>query len=377
MAVDLGFETQDMFLATVRTSASTTTRETNLVLIDRIRDRLLNIPGVQAVSYVRMIPPFAWSREFIRTSGNNRPVVATVHVVGPDYFEVLGLSLTAGRAVTNDDRDRSNVVAVINQNLASTLWPAESAIGRTMTFGVAPSEAVFGRTTESAPIEIVGVAPNAFVAGFNPEQPDPRPHLIFVMPQSALAAGRRGDPGGPGEATYYIRHAHGVFEGVASAIGPALQEIDPNVAIAAMRTMDGQLEGVTLTARVIARLLAVFSVVSLLIAAIGQYAVIAFSMRRRVREFGVRIALGASARQVLTGVLGEGFALTAIGLVSGLLLSVGAATAARRALFGVTPTDARTYVGVLVLLGVVALIACCLPARAATRVDPVSALRQE
>jgi len=118
-------------------------------------------------------------------------------------------------------------------------------------------------------------------------------------------------------------------------------------------------------------------VISLLIAAIRQYAVIAFNMRRRVREFGVRIALGASARQVLSTVLGEGFALTAIGLSVGLLLSLGVALAARRVLFGVTPTDAPTYAAVLALLGCVALVACCLPARAATRVDPVQALRQE
>jgi ABC-type antimicrobial peptide transport system permease subunit len=141
--------------------------------------------------------------------------------------------------------------------------------------------------------------------------------------------------------------------------------------------MDDQLEGVTFTARILARLLLIFSVISLLIAAIGQYAVIAFNMRRRVREFGVRIALGASTRQVLASVLGEGFALTAIGLVAGLLLSLAVATAARGVLFGVTPTDARTYISVFALLACVALIACCVPARAATRVDPVQALRQE
>ena len=104
---------------------------------------------------------------------------------------------------------------------------------------------------------------------------------------------------------------------MASALGPVLREIDPRIAIASTRTMDAQLEGVTFTARIIARLLLIFSLISLLIAAIGQYAVIAFNMRRRVREFGVRIALGASARQVLSTVLGEGFALTAIGLACG------------------------------------------------------------
>ena len=120
-----------------------------------------------------------------------------------------------------------------------------------------------------------------------------------------------------------------------------------------------------------------FSLISLLIAAIGQYAVIAFNMRRRVREFGVRIALGASARQVLSSVLGEGFALTAIGLAVGLLLGLAVALTVRGALFGVTPTDAPTFAGVFLLLGAVALVACCLPALSAARVDPVQALRTD
>jgi ABC-type antimicrobial peptide transport system permease subunit len=141
--------------------------------------------------------------------------------------------------------------------------------------------------------------------------------------------------------------------------------------------MDEQLETATLSASMIARLLAIFSLVSLVIAAIGQYAVVAFNMRRRVREFGVRISLGASANQVLGGVLREGLFLTCVGLVCGLALSVAIAVAARSVLFNVTPTDPQTYAGVFAILAVVSLIACCLPARVASRVDPVRALRQE
>jgi ABC-type antimicrobial peptide transport system permease subunit len=144
-----------------------------------------------------------------------------------------------------------------------------------------------------------------------------------------------------------------------------------------MRTMDEQLDSLALSASMIASLLAIFSLVSLVIAAIGQYAVVAFNMRRRVREFGVRIALGASSRQVLTGVLREGLFLTCVGLACGLALSVVVAVAARSVLFNVTPTDPQTYAGVFAVLAVVSLVACCLPARVASRVDPVRALRQE
>jgi predicted permease len=370
MMVDVGFDSKNLLLLTVRTTSSATTRETNLVLLDRIRERLRSIPGVRQVSYVRTSP----STEMVRTAGAAESVRATAHTVGPDYFPTMGLSPTAGRTLSAADRDRPGAVAVINQNLADALWPGESPLGRTMTFRALDFRGMTG--VETARVEVVGVVPNAFVRGFNPERPDPRPNFVFIVEQRALAEGRR-DTAAPGEITFYLRHGDLALESVASALGPALGEVDPRVAIVSTRTMDAQLEGVTFTARILARLLFIFSLISLLIAAIGQYAVVAFSARRRVRELGVRLALGASARQVLATVLGEGLALTAVGLAVGLLLSLGVAFAVRGALFGVTPTDPPTYAGVFLLLGAVALVACCLPAVAATRVDPVQALRQE
>ena len=371
MTVDLGFDSENLLLLTVRTTASAPTRETNLVLIDQVHERLTSVPGVQSVSYVRT---FARSTEMVRTAGSPQAVRANAYVIGPDYFQTMGLSSTAGRTLTAADRERPGAMAVINQNLADTLWPGQNPLGKTMSLRAltfrGPSD------VETERVEVVGVVPNAFVFGFDPERADPRPNLIFKVEQQVFATNGR-NPTVPGEITFYLRHGGSDLESVAAALGPVLREIDPRLAIASIRTMDAQLERVTFTARIIARLLLIFSVISLLIAAIGQYAVIAFNMRRRVREFGVRIALGASARQVLSTVLGEGFALTAIGLSVGLLLSLGVALAARRVLFGVTPTDAPTYAAVLALLGCVALVACCLPARAATRIDPVQALRQE
>jgi predicted permease len=374
MMADVGFDSKDLLLLTVRTTGSASTREANLVLIDRIRERLRAVPAVQRVSYVRNAPPFAWSTEMVRTSGASDAVQATVHVVGPDYFPTMGPSLTAGRPLTVADRDRPGTMAVINQNLADALWPGQNALGKTMTFRALTFRGLSDVETDR--IEVVGVAPNAFFAGFNPERPNHRPNLVFITEQQLLGGGRR-DPAAPGEITFYLRHGESDLESVASALGPVLREVDPRVAIVLTRTMDAQLEGTTFLARMIARLLLIFSSVSLLIAGIGQYAVIAFNMRRRVREFGVRIALGASGRQVLSTVLGEGFALTAIGLLVGSLLSLGVGLAVRGVLFGVTPTDGPTYAGVFALLGCVAVIACCLPALAATRVDPVQALRQD
>jgi ABC-type antimicrobial peptide transport system permease subunit len=129
--------------------------------------------------------------------------------------------------------------------------------------------------------------------------------------------------------------------------------------------------------RVVSNLLLLFALGSLAIAAIGQYAVMAFSMRRRTRDFGVRIALGASSRQILTSVITEGCRLTAIGLTIGFALSLAGSAIFRSLLTGITPTDAPTYAGVVALLGIASLLACYLPARRASRINPIEALRQE
>ena len=169
----------------------------------------------------------------------------------------------------------------------------------------------------------------------------------------------------------------GDFAAVAAAIPGVLSDVDPRVAIDFRETMQMRLDESNAGTRLLPLMLMIFAGLSLLIAAIGQYAAVAFNMRRRVRDFGIRIALGASSRLVLGSVLREGAALTVIGLGIGTALSIAVATLMRGVLYGVTPTDPQTYVGVFALLGCVSLIACYLPARRAARVDPVQALRQE
>jgi predicted permease len=356
MQVDVGFESRNLLIVRVSTAASARSRDAYLSLTDQVRERFTRIPGVQSASYAEFP-----ARGPARTLSSAPPAIATVYPVGPDYLRVFGLRLIAGRALRPDDYSGVTRVAVVNQNLADALWPGQSAVGQTMQFG-----------PERQRIEIVGVVANAFVAGFNPERPEPKPNYAFVpVPRNALVSAAGG-----GELTLYVRHG-GKLETVAGAIGPTLRDLERRISIVYVRTMDEQLDALTLSATMIARLLAIFSLVSLVIAAIGQYAVVAFNMRRRVREFGVRIALGASASQVLGGVLREGLWLTIVGLVCGVALSVAVAVAARSVLFNVTPTDPQTYAGVFALLTAVSLLACCLPARAASRVDPVRALRQE
>src|SRR5688572_7446921 len=360
MQVDVGFESRNLLIVRINTAASVRSRDAHLALLDQVREGITRIPDVRSVSHFRARAP-----ERVRALESSQPALASVYVVGPDYLNVLGLRLMSGRTLELDDRSRPTAVALVNQNVADALWPGQSAVGQTMLFG-----------PDRQNVEIVGVVGNAFVGGFNPERPNPKPNDVFISEQAVFGGARRNDPGNPGEVTLYVRHG-GSVETVAGAVGPTLRDLDRRMSIVYMRTMDEQLDTLTLSASMIARLLAIFSLVSLVIAAIGQYAVVAFNMRRRIREFGVRIALGASSGQVLGGVLREGLLLTAVGLMCGLALSVAVAVAARSVLFNVTPTDPQTYAGVFAVLAVVSLIACCLPARGASRVDPVRALRQE
>jgi putative ABC transport system permease protein len=218
-----------------------------------------------------------------------------------------------------------------------------------------------GRETE---VEVAGVIPDKYYGGFRRELP---PFLFLSA---------RHNPTPPGESTLYVRY-NGSFDVIGPEIARALQEVDARAAIAFMRTWDTQIDAAVFPVRVLTLLLTLFAGGSLFIAVIGQYAVVSFDMRRRVRELGLRMALGASAKQVLTGVLREGFRLTIAGVIIGFALSLAVGRVLGRALYGITPTDPMTYAGVFVLLSAVSLLACYLPARHAARIQPMSALRVE
>jgi ABC-type antimicrobial peptide transport system permease subunit len=180
----------------------------------------------------------------------------------------------------------------------------------------------------------------------------------------------------PGDTTFYIRH-RGAIDVIAPAIARALRETDGRIPIASLRSLESYLASDTAPIWILATLLMLFAGGSLIIAAIGQYAVVAFDGRRRTREFGLRIALGASARQLVGSVMAESLRVTATGIVAGFALSAAAGTVLARFLFGVTPTDPLTYIAVFALLAAASLVACYLPARRAARTDPLIALRTE
>jgi ABC-type antimicrobial peptide transport system permease subunit len=257
---------------------------------------------------------------------------------------------------------------LVTQHLADQLWPGQSAIGRTLRFRSRPD-----------PVQVVGVTPNGVFSRF---QREPAASYVFRSVDQELRKPERVSPAGTpvgissGFFTVHVRHS-APLKNVGPAIRQTVQAAHNRVPIVRMRTMESDLNDFVDGVRIITVWITLFAVGSLVIAGIGQYAVIAFDMRRRTRDFGVRIALGASSQQILGSVIGQGLRWTGAGLAIGFVLSLAAGMAFRSLLVGVTPTDAPTYLGVFTLLAVASLLACYLPARRAARIDPIQALRQE
>jgi predicted permease len=353
--LSLGFESRHILLATVNTAGTTHDGAADDTLLDALGTRLQSLPGVEAVSYVRGARVSSWPSFPVRTEGGEELVMAAQNLVGTGYFAAMAVPFSAGadfKALNPTGRRR----AIITRDLAEALWPGEPAVGKTI---------VAGAGAQPIRAEVVGVVRDAYFGGRGSAT---HPRYIFFSNHEA--------PRTPGETTFLIRHG-AAEETVGRGVAKGLRDTDARVAMASLRSLDDQLAVDIAPLWILTRLLMFFAGGSLLIAAIGQYAVVAFEGRRRTREFGLRIALGASPAQLVAAVLTEGFRWTAAGLVLGLILSVTLASVLARVLFGVTPTDPVTYLSVFGLLAVASLAACYLPARRAARTVPVIALRTE
>ena len=359
---DLGFDPDNLLLVTMRLGMGAAASErspsdstASFALMERVREQLAGTAGVEAVSYARRIPGATLLATTRIRRDSQHAVTGFVRQVGPDYLGVLGLKAIAGRGLTASDRRGGARVAMINQRLAMELFAGEDPIGQPLFI-----------SERSERVEIVGVVPDALFDGPNH---DPHPRYLFVAEQQM--------PGNPTiDLSFFIRH-RGSIEAMTPIVSRAIAEVDAGVPIAQMTTMNARLAMVTELETQIVQLLVCFAVLSLVVAALGHYAVAMFNMRRRTREFGVRMALGASAQRIHASVIREALGHTVPGLVIGFALSAAVAVAFRSVLFGVTPVDPLTYAGVFILLAITSLVASYLPARRAARVSIVDALRQE
>ena len=271
--------------------------------------------------------------------------------VDPSYFQTLGIPLLRGRFFTDADQRGTTQVAIINATMARRHWPDENPVGQRLHL-----------VTHKKTVEIVGV-----VGDVQPFRPDeaPQPEIYWPFAQAPRWA-----------ITFFVRTA-GTPSSAMPALRARLEALDPDMDIGRMRTMDELAARELVNPRFNLALGGIFALLATAIALVGIYGVMSFSIAQRTREFGVRMALGARPRDILRLVLGKGLALAALGLAAGLVGAIAVTRVLQSLLVGVAPRDPLTFAAISVLLLLVALLGCYLPARRATRVDPLVALRYE
>ena len=327
-----------------------------------VLDRLRSLPGVESAGMVMNLPltGSSMNRGF-RVEGRPEPkadenVTMDYQIVSPDYFSTLEIPLKRGRGVSEADTETSERVIVINQTMARRYWPNEDPIGKRMAIGESSKETSW-RT-------IVGVVGDSRHASLSET---PVPTAFIAYRQDLESWPRMG----------FVIKAKTDAASLTSVVRRELAAVDPAQPVYAIEPLENLLHTSVAQRRFIMLLLGSLSAIALILAMVGVYGVISFSVSERTQEIGIRMALGARAVDVLRMVLGQGMRVTLVGIVIGL----GAAFALTRLLssllFEVSPTDVRTFSIVGVLLGAVAFFACYVPARRATKVDPIIALRYE
>ncbi|HJR62583.1 MAG TPA: ABC transporter permease [Gemmatimonadaceae bacterium] len=324
-------------------------------------ERIGAIPGVRSVALVSQLPITgrgigAWFNRLDRPLPPDvKPEGGPYRVVTPEYFATIGLPLKRGRLLTADDR-RGRAAVVVNEALVRRYYSGEEPLGKDIYLG-APDNRLFDRAT------IVGVVGDTRDAGLG-QDPLPTVYIPFaVMPMWSSFS-------------FVIRTA-GEPTTVAAAARAAIRSVDADVPLRNVRTVDEVLSESVAPARWSTTLLGVFAGVALVMAALGVFGVLSFMVTRRTRELGIRMALGAAPSSVRRMVMVQGLRLVALGLALGVAASLALTRLMKSLLYAVAPTDPATYVGVVTLLFGIALLASYLPARRATRVDPLIALRAE
>jgi len=337
-------------------------------VVGQIRDRIASLPGVEGVTTMRNTTPLGGSNFYPftiagRTPSSEKDVPGAGWVpIGADYFKVLQARLVRGREFTDRDTLTSPPVALVNATMAKRFWPNEDPIGQTISI----------QFYNDQPRQIVGVVPDI---QSNLRNRDPQP--MMYVPHTQLPTIQAGITAfGLEQVAFVVRSRARIDDWLPGARAAAKEE-DPAHAINNVQLVSAFAARQTQGFRQYVILLGVFSGIALLLAVVGVYGVMSHSVTQRTNEIGIRVAFGASARNVLGSVLGRGLIVIGIGMAIGLAASLSLTKIIERSLYGVTSTDPTTYTVVLLTLFAVACLACYVPARRALNVDPLEAMRQD
>ncbi|MGA2739353.1 MAG: ABC transporter permease [Bryobacteraceae bacterium] len=292
---------------------------------------------------------------------NEKGFLAAIDTVGPGFLETMHLPLVLGRSITEGDTEAAPKVAVVNENFARNYLGNGNPIGRQFSPG----------DPKATPIEVVGVVRDAKFFDLREEIPP-----TIYLPYLQTLSGHDAVLGALGAMHFEVRTASDPTA-IASAVRRVAQSMDPNLALYDVRTQTDQIDQTLLKEHLFARLTGFFGILATALACIGVYGIMAFATTGRTREIGIRMALGASRGEILGMVLRETFMLLAIGITAGILVALVASRLISTLLYGLRPTDPLTVAGAALLMLAAAAVAAYVPARRATKVDPMVALRYE
>lgn len=361
--VHTGMNADDVI--TMQVSLPSGTYSENAKIADlwtRFAERVEHIPGVKSAALASGLPPLRAPNMndteiegFVQKEGGPIQNVDFDQVVSKDYFATMGIRLMDGRLFDDRDVQGAPDVAIINKTMAMTFWPSQNPIGRRVR-------------PDKDWCTIIGVVDDVKNAGLD----RPAGTELYVPFRQATAVNA-------GITSMYVvlRPQGGDPRALAGAVREQLNEMDPTLPLADVRLMEDVLSRAQARPRFLTLLLSLFSLVALAIATVGIYGVVSYSVARRTKEFGLRMVLGAQTGDVLGLVMKQGAGMIAVGVGLGLVLALFLTRLMASLLFGVPPTDPATFASVMALLFAVALAACYIPARRATKVDPIQTLRYE
>ena len=352
--VDLGFRAQRVATFPFEVSRSTHVSDRDVAdYYARLVESVRGVPGVASAALVNRIPLSGGQTNQVQiesSGGRVEDVDVDTRTVTPSYFATLGIALRAGRAFTEHDDADAPVVVIVDERVAQQVWPSESAIGRRV------------RGPDDRWATVIGVVRHVRTAGV---EIDPRPQVYWSYRQwtqnrMVLAVLSELEP-----------------TAISSPVIAAIRSVDAEQSVFDVRTMSEIIERSLAQRRVTTMLIAGFGGAALLLAAVGIYGVVAYGVAQRMREFGIRVALGATSREVARLVVWQGASMSLVGSTVGLAFAIAAAGVMSKLVYGVAPRDAASILAATALLTVVAVLASYIPARRAASVDPAMTLRTE
>jgi predicted permease len=354
-----GFVTDNLLQFSFDSSLSGYDHDRSIALFDRMQTELAALPGVTSVAaaVVPALTESMWSST-VRVQGyqpkEGEDLNPAVNAVAPGYFATMGMPLVIGRDFRASDAAGAPEVAIINEKMAKYFWGDENPLGK--RFG-------WGRDDGTFSIEVIGVVRDSKFATLRDEVP-----RFVYTPYTQVDE--------LNTMTFYLR-VHPNAGSINTSVRQTVQRIDPSLPIFDMKTMEAQVDESLFVERLVASLSMLFGALATVLAAVGLYGVMSYTVSRRTREIGIRMALGAARTSVLWMVLREVAFMAGAGIVVGLPIAIGLSRFVQSQLYGLSPTDPPTLVLSAVILSGVAMFAGYVPARRATRVDPMLALRYE